>query len=1139
MATTNANPLFRLRRQEDIVASIINYVSGHTPRINDFNEGSIIRSLIEGVGQEIFRQNVVFAQDVADSIKESIRQAFGLPLLGATKAYGVVRFMRKMLDAPTSVTPALISSTDGHLATTSLGYYDSTTTYKHALETYVYTKSGNQNVGTIIGRATISSTNNIYYGYLRITGNPLSSSGNLTKYNVEEGMKVEAYSGGTAIGNTVAGYCGANAFVKDVVHSDDTQLVLLIQSTSLPVLGTTDEYRFSQKALTANKTYYYSVCPVFCGRGLVVKHTTNGAFTITSGANGGYSDGDTVAVLGGTSVTTLVLTVNSTTKLVTAATVQGSVGSGLSNNTDYETYNQSFHTTGVGSNTISQSLSSAETTFTVKFDALTVDGASKYIVFRATNPYFIDAVSWEVSNPYWEISPTKISISDSGYQTTKNLPYPGNKWSWAVIANNSTGSSLAGYGSISANTVSRTSAQITWDEVTSIDTESAITSYSIYRTSLGLDKEIPSSVSVTPTYTGNGVNGLTIGQEYWYSVSAIFSDNSESVGSEPIQYIPEVYYVYAKIGWLPIPDAVGYRIYRSNSSTMSSVKFVDIYNVGQEAYTDTGSLFANDAYRWTNLASVGTVTAQSTVNGQLQWAATDTGEGGTFNLGGYQNTTTVFTKTLPMFSTAQSISGQLTIGAGTRVRVPGTSKYYEVPYQKVMVSSSNEEAVMVQARDFGQSYNTEYNTITELVDKIFGIEAVYNDDSIENGQDVETEEEWRIRFTKTVQSLSRGTMSSIEAGALTAKIYDANGFVTESVEKVLLQEASASTLRLTIHNGKKYTTSQLLVAECKKIIDGYTDNDGIVQPGYKPAGVAVSVYPASFQKQNLYVTVSSLSNFSTQYIRSAIQDTIEKYFESLDISDGFVPASALAYPNQIGTTEYSYRIVCVDSTGGKSLPSEPVLIPNGYVTPNNTISWSYLAMDGAPTVQSYDILRWDPTYDAWRLVANVSGSTMQYTDISTNLSDYAFSIPRRKVFQRSELTQAMMSISGVSSVNIYLDVKSKYISLSLRRGTGLTVNTTVSSNAGTISALGIYAAGVNYSVGDVVQISGGTSPAYAMVSGVVAASGAVISLNIMDGGFGYESGNTNVSVSWPIPNEPSIIVPTAGYVLIPGIVSVQ
>jgi hypothetical protein len=458
-----------------------------------------------------------------------------------------------------------------------------------------------------------------------------------------------------------------------------------------------------------------------------------------------------------------------------------------------------------------------------------------------------------------------------------------------------------------------------------------------------------------------------------------------------------------------------------------------------------------------------------------------------------------------------------------------------------MDASANDISIIVEAQSYGKLFNTEYNTIKELTDKIYGINVVYNDDAISNGQDVETEEEWRIRFSKTVQGLSRGTVSSVESGALTAKVLDNNGFITEFVQKVLVQETSASSLRITIHNGKNYETSQALVSECKKIVDGYTDTDGVYQPGYKPAGVTVSVYPAFFQSQNLYITVSSESNIASQYVKSSIVDSIQKYFLSLDISDGFAPASAMAYANTTGSTEYSYRIVCVDTSGNKSLPSDVVLVPNGNATPNNTVRWSYTALDGAPTVGSYDILRWDPTYETWRLVANVGGSVSEYVDINTDLSEYAFFPPRKKVFQRSELTKILMSISGVSSIRLYLDAKSKYISLSSRRGTGLTVDTTILGGSGVISAISVHSgsAGTNYAIGDVIQISGGITPAYAMISSVNVNTGAVVSIVVMDGGTGYASSATDVPVSWPIPTEPSVVVPPAGYVLTPGIVSIQ
>ena len=70
---------FNIRRKEDLIASMVGYLSGHTSLVTDFSEGSIIRSIMEAVSQEMYRQNVVYAQSLVGAIRTSIKQAFSLP----------------------------------------------------------------------------------------------------------------------------------------------------------------------------------------------------------------------------------------------------------------------------------------------------------------------------------------------------------------------------------------------------------------------------------------------------------------------------------------------------------------------------------------------------------------------------------------------------------------------------------------------------------------------------------------------------------------------------------------------------------------------------------------------------------------------------------------------------------------------------------------------------------------------------------------------------------------------------------------------------------------------------------------------------------------------------------------------------
>jgi len=91
---------FSNRSQQDIVAKMVGQIIGSTGNVTDFSEGSVIRSLVEAIAQEIYANNRLFSEGLASSIPSSIRQAFNLPLNGANYAHGSCVFYRRMLQSP-------------------------------------------------------------------------------------------------------------------------------------------------------------------------------------------------------------------------------------------------------------------------------------------------------------------------------------------------------------------------------------------------------------------------------------------------------------------------------------------------------------------------------------------------------------------------------------------------------------------------------------------------------------------------------------------------------------------------------------------------------------------------------------------------------------------------------------------------------------------------------------------------------------------------------------------------------------------------------------------------------------------------------------------------------------------------------
>ena len=250
------NISFKLKSQEDITASMAAYLAGHTTLVNDFSQGSIIRSIIESVAQEIFRQNVSFAQGVVESVRNSVKQAFGLPLQEATKAYGNYTFYRKKLSAPSGLSTAFSSSS---------------ITFTGAIAGNTLTVSGSVPTGTLLIGHHISGaadgTQIISYGS--------GSTGGLGTYTVSGPTQTVAATTMSAYGK--------------------------FSSAPTMTLGTIT----STGGFLPPSAYYWSVTGVFkhgalSGSGATLS-LASGATTVTTGATiasagAGYTVGDVLVI---------------------------------------------------------------------------------------------------------------------------------------------------------------------------------------------------------------------------------------------------------------------------------------------------------------------------------------------------------------------------------------------------------------------------------------------------------------------------------------------------------------------------------------------------------------------------------------------------------------------------------------------------------------------------------------------------------------------------------------------------------------------------------------------------------------------------------------------------------------------------
>lgn len=106
---------FKLKHFDQLVASMLNWIASVQNKVTDFNVGSVVRTLVESIGMEFEEFYYRMVDAMEREIPNSAYEAFGFPLLAATKATGMVTFGRSSPADQDYLIPSgtLVSTTDG------------------------------------------------------------------------------------------------------------------------------------------------------------------------------------------------------------------------------------------------------------------------------------------------------------------------------------------------------------------------------------------------------------------------------------------------------------------------------------------------------------------------------------------------------------------------------------------------------------------------------------------------------------------------------------------------------------------------------------------------------------------------------------------------------------------------------------------------------------------------------------------------------------------------------------------------------------------------------------------------------------------------------------------------------------------
>ncbi len=247
------------------------------------------------------------------------------------------------------------------------------------------------------------------------------------------------------------------------------------------------------------------------------------------------------------------------------------------------------------------------------------------------------------------------------------------------------------------------------------------------------------------------------------------------------------------------------------------------------------------------------------------------------------------------FTRQTGYTGDIYIPSGTRVQIPNTTKFFTVVKNTTLAAADSSVEVFVSAASSGTDGNVGVSVITQLVDTITGIISVSNTLPITGGTDEETDADRKIRFQKWVNSLARATRSALAYGATTSALYDENGVVIEQVKKVKIWEpcidedppGEPGYVKVYIWNGSTGASADL-IAQTKKILVGYTLNDGTKVPGWKGAGIIIDVYTIEAYEVNITADLTLLSGYTIPGVTQAVTNVIDAYFAELEIGESLI-----------------------------------------------------------------------------------------------------------------------------------------------------------------------------------------------------------------------------------------------------------
>ncbi len=283
------------------------------------------------------------------------------------------------------------------------------------------------------------------------------------------------------------------------------------------------------------------------------------------------------------------------------------------------------------------------------------------------------------------------------------------------------------------------------------------------------------------------------------------------------------------------------------------------------------------------------------------------------------------------FTLSAPATTAVTIPQGTVLRIPGGTLTYQTQADAVIAAGASTATVRVAASAVGTAGNRDVHGLQDYSVELSAGIAIDNPQPISGGREAETDEERRTRFIRYLQSLARGTPTSLSYIAGQAQLLTLDGLVMERAQRVSIEETPGH-VNLYVWNGHGQTSSALCAA-IANLVEGYWDESTQKwTPGYRPAGMRVDVLPMTDQALNISMELDAEPANRTDSLLAAAQSALAATVLTDPVNTQLRPVellgSVLILPGIIGARLHT-------PTTAVTIPPYTALVP-GVIT----VAWN-------------------------------------------------------------------------------------------------------------------------------------------------------------------------------------------------------